>query len=119
MIIALVKAPHDRRPPHAKSSKANFPRFWELFGYVLPPSIKRKAYEPYVEEMKEDYLVARSNPKNRRKWPRRWLWFCFFIRTFAACVTSLRLFFMESCWKWLAALLPSEVKDWFRRFTGR
>jgi hypothetical protein len=90
-----------------------------LFGYVLPKSIRENAYEPYVDELKEDYITARANPKNRRGWPARWLWLCFFIRTFAACVTSLRLFALESCWKWVFALLPGGVQDWLRRFTGR
>ena len=92
-----------------KTSQASFPRFWELFGYVLPKSIRQKAYEPYVDELKQDYITARANPKNRRKWARRWLWLCFFVRTFATSVTCLRLFAVDSCWKWLFALLPTDA----------
>lgn len=70
------------RPP-----KEGFPRFWELFPIILPKSVRETVYEPCVEELKEDYLRERARWKGR--FSRRWVTFCFTVRTVNLVFQSL------------------------------
>jgi hypothetical protein len=56
-----------------------FPRWWELFAFVLSHSVRERVYQPMYEELKEDYIRAAE------LWDgwfsRRWLTFCFGLRS--------------------------------------
>ena len=65
-----------------------FPRVWKLLAFALPREVRTRVFEPAHQELLEDYLVARG--RYRAKWSRRWLIFCFTVRTFLMIVDSLR-----------------------------
>jgi len=67
----------------------DFPRFWDLFAYLLPSKIRAQAYEPALQELREDYLVARR--RYRTNSSRRWLTLCFTVRTALLVVQSFRV----------------------------
>ncbi|MBP3957736.1 hypothetical protein J8F10_20995 [Gemmata sp. G18] len=62
-------------------------RWWNLFPFLLPRSVREKVYEPAHEELKEDYLLAHAL---REGWfSKRWLSFCFTVRTMILVNQSL------------------------------
>jgi len=69
------------------TSATGFPRVWQLFPFLLPPSVRERIYEPAHEELKEDYLRARAICAGR--YSRAWVAFCFTIRTAGLFAGSL------------------------------
>lgn len=63
-----------------KKHLPGWPRFWELFGFLLPRKTREKVYDEIRNELLEDYYYTRK--KYRTKWARRWLTLCFTFRTF-------------------------------------
>ena len=51
-----------------------WPRFWEIFRYILPKRIREKVYEPGHNELFDDYLLTRR--RFRTKLARVCLNFC-------------------------------------------
>jgi hypothetical protein len=74
--------------PDPTSIGPAFPRLWSLLAFLLPRKARAEAYEPAHQELLEDYLVARK--LYRTKWARRWLTFCFMLRTVVMVAQSLR-----------------------------
>jgi hypothetical protein len=66
----------------------DFPRIWLLFGFLPPQAIRNRVFEPCLEEMREDLLIAWRLCQTRNA--RRWLTFCFTVRTAVLVVQSLR-----------------------------
>jgi len=58
--------------------ETGFLRTWDLLQYLLPWSIRIKAYEPMYYELLKDYLIT---IRYKTGWPRLWLTFCFAFRT--------------------------------------
>ena len=83
-----------------------FPRFLQLFGYILPRETRERIYEPGKGDLLEDYLETRK--KYRTKWSKRWLAVCFTIRTIVLFAGALRGFLLEKC-LWL---VPKTVRSW-------
>ena len=90
-ILALPVSNADRGANDCKapqwSSGSGFPRVWQLFPFLLPPSVRERIYEPAHEELKEDYLRARAICAGR--YSRAWVAFCFTIRTAGLFAGSL------------------------------
>ncbi len=80
----------------------DFPRIWELAGYLLDHKSRRDVYDPSIEELKEDYYITRR--KYRTRWARRWLRFSFAVRTiglFFSCFRNMIgvvIRFLLLCW---------------------
>lgn len=66
----------------------DFPRFWGLLAFLLPASVRRQSFDPSLEELKGDFLVARRRYRTKRAGA--WLTFCFTIRTAILVIQSLR-----------------------------
>jgi hypothetical protein len=66
-------------PSTSQSQQGVFPWWWVLFPFILPRSVRERVYEPAFEELKEDYLKAL--PLWTGWLSRRWLTFCFSVRT--------------------------------------
>jgi hypothetical protein len=93
-----------------------FPRLWELFPYVLTRRVRGEVYEPYHQEMLEDYLLARKS--YRTKPARRWLTFAFTVRTAYVVAQCLYVMLGETgrkALRWVViALLGKEAIQAFR-----
>ena len=79
--------PPPKPAPAQRPAVSGFPRFWNLFPVILPRSVRERIHDPAAEELKEDFIVARS--KFRTKWARRWVTFAFTARTIALVWQSL------------------------------
>ncbi len=86
-----------------RSISVKLPKIWDLLGFFFSKAIQDRAWDPYVEELKADYARARSMRKS--KWARRWLNFCFVVRTIGAVVATLGLVVKSKTWEKLAAFL--------------
>jgi hypothetical protein len=60
--------------------------FWELFSFILPAKTRKEAYEPAFNDLKADYVRALQFKSSSEK---RWLKFCFTIRTVAMVINCL------------------------------
>src|SRR5206468_1201 len=79
-----------RTSPVIPRNKAfGFPRFWSLFAFLLPREVRERVYEPAHQELLEEYTLSRR--LYRTKWARRWLTFCFTVRTAMLWTESLRV----------------------------
>ena len=76
-----------------KTYSAGIPRLWELFPLILPRTVKERVYEPIHEELKEDYLAARK--RWRTPWAKRYVTFCFTVKTIGLVCQSLWAAFGE------------------------
>lgn len=73
-------------------------KFGELFAFLLPPKIRREAYEPAYNDLLADFLLAR---RYKSLWARRWLLFCFLVRTGWMIAESFRVMFGQKLRKML------------------
>jgi hypothetical protein len=76
-------------PRSSKPVMPSFPRSWSLFAFLLPREVRERVYEPAHQELLEDYTLARRS--YRTKQARRWLTFCFTVRTAMMWAESLRV----------------------------
>lgn len=90
----------------------SLPRAWELFGFLLPRSIRDSAYEAGRNELLEDYVLARK--KYRTRWARHWLVFCFTTRTALLWSDCLRVWGQDKAVRAVFALFPV-LGRWFSR----
>ncbi len=65
--------------PDSPPSSPEFPRIWTLLALLFPRKVRTEVYEPALEELKADCLSERR--KSRTAWERRWVTFCFTLRT--------------------------------------
>jgi hypothetical protein len=76
---------NDRKPALARwhrrvyLSLPNFLRVWDLLQYLVPHKVRWEVFTPCREELERDYLTAMR--KYRSPLARKWLQFCFLIRT--------------------------------------
>jgi hypothetical protein len=83
--------------------------FWALFPFILPRRLREQVYEPSYQELLEDYHVARRS--YRTKWARRWLTFCFTLRTLVLVAQCFGALLSDRGWqvlKWTLFLLFGE-----------
>lgn len=92
-----------------------WPRFWDLFRYLLPQKTQENVYEPAHAELLEDYLTSK---RYRSKWAKRWINFCFAFRTILLIFDCWRVLLTEKSTGLLLLFLPSEIRDWLSRFNS-
>ncbi len=107
----LLKADRSVDRPRRKLVRPSFPRFIELLRFALPRKIQKSLYEPYREELLEDYIIAKR--RIRTKWARRWLALFFAIRTSMAVVNCLRAWGAGSLLQALSKLAPERFREWW------
>jgi len=95
----------------AKVHRTDPPRFWKIFGYVFSHRIRSRIFEPALNEMIEDYLLARQD--YRTQWARRWLNFCFTFRMVLAVLECFRAVIADSAFRSLARLLLDALRRWW------
>jgi len=95
----------------ANVQRSGPPRFWKLFSYVFSHRIRSRIFEPALNEMIEDYLLARQD--YRTQWARRWLNFCFTFRMALTVLECFRAVIADSAFRSLARLLPDTLRRWW------
>jgi hypothetical protein len=80
----------------------DFPRFLELFAFLLPRTTRERVFEPVRQELLEDYLLAKK--RYRTKGARRWLAFCFAFRFLLLFLGCIRALLMSKALDWLSKL---------------
>ena len=89
----------------------DFPRFWELFAFILPRKTRERVYDPCHQELLADYLLTRR--KYRTKWAKRWLSLCFTFRTFLLVAECIRVMLADKAIRFIGRSIPSVVKKWW------
>jgi hypothetical protein len=89
----------------------SFPRFWELFSFVLPHKTRERVFEPHYQELLEDYLVTRG--RYRTPVAKKWLTFCFAFRTGLMVLDCLRVLLTHKALQFLLGIIPEAVKQWW------
>lgn len=74
-------------PVEEEESAGRPERLALLAGFLVPPSVRLKCFEPFFEEMKEDRLekIARTGSRGVK----RWIEFCFYFRWAVTVLQSL------------------------------
>ncbi len=86
-------------------------RSWELLGYVFPKELRLEVYEPIRNELLEDYLTARR--KYRTRWARRWLCFCYTLRTAWVVLDCFRVLAASKLGQALLTWMPEPLRRWW------
>ena len=97
------------------SMLTGFPRFWELFGFLLPRRARQRFFTPAHHALLEDYLATREK-RFRTPWARRWLNFCFTFHTFLLVLQCCKEIVCGGALAMLLYLTPPAVKEWCREF---
>ncbi len=90
---------------------SGFPRFWELFSYILPHGVRKRVFEPAFNEMIEDYLETRG--RYRTRWAKRWLTFAFTFRTALMVFDCFRALLTHRAFRFVSHLLPEPIRSWW------
>lgn len=85
--------------------------FCELFAFVLTHKTRREVFEPFFEEMKQDYLVMRALVITSLG--RKWLNFCFGWRTFWMVLDCLRVGFASKSVGVVMKFVPPSWRSWW------
>ena len=96
--------------PPAKSEK--LPEMWELFSFLLPRKTRRECFEPAYNDLRSETLRAR---KFHGKWARRWISFCFILKTALMLMECLRVLLQSGTGRIILGLLPESLRNWWRR----
>jgi hypothetical protein len=89
----------------------SFPRAWRLFSYLLPRKTRDRVFEPAYQDLVDDYLTTRA--KYRTKWAKRWLTFCYTLRTCLMVLDCLRAMLADKAIALLARVVPERLKHWW------
>ena len=96
----------------ARRPAKGFPRLWELLAFALGKETRRRVYEPVRQELLEDYVRA---ARYRTKWSRRWLGFCFTLRTILLVLGCIRAASADKTVRFLLRFIPKPLKEWWVR----
>ncbi len=91
-----------------------FPAWWELFRYVLPENIETQVFDPTYNNLLADYLTADQHFKDPSR--RKWLTFCFGLRTILMFLECLRVYITDRTVGSLVRLGPRYIKALWRSF---
>jgi len=83
----------------------DFPRMWSLFAYILPRETRNRVFEPYHQEMLEDYVISRRS--YRTKFARRWLKFAFAFRTALMVGECLWVMGADRLFRWVGRIVAA------------
>ena len=92
--------------------RPGFPRVWALLGFLLGRRDRERIYEPAHNELLEDYVVAKRS--YRTPWARRWLTFCFTLRTVLLLAACVRALLGGKVCTFLMTFLPARLKEWWQ-----
>ncbi len=87
-----------------------FPRIWKLFSYILPKKIRKEAFDPAYEDLKESFLDSKEFWEKHR----RWLNIAFGFRTLWMVIECTRVAITSLTGKFIASLFPEFVREFFR-----
>jgi hypothetical protein len=110
---SLGRAPKFLRSLNLRRFLKKLPDRLELFALVLPRKVRGEAFEPFVEEIKED--LVRALAKNRKsRIACYWIAFCAIFRAALATLESFRLLLTGKAFDLVLKLLPIEVRKWWK-----
>lgn len=98
-------APGNINPPANRESGPI--RFLEIAQLLFSHKTRRLVSELVIEELREDYLLAKKNCKSPMA--RNWATFCFGFRAFVAFLGCFR----AACGTSLGHLIPAALKQWW------
>lgn len=110
--VANVNAKPSESIPEANQTTddLSWPKVWHLFGFLLPHSIRDRVYGPAVQELLLDHLEAR---RYRSTWARRWLCFCFLMRTALLAINCIRATGLDKLAYLILKLMPEPLRRWW------
>ena len=91
-----------------------FPIWWELFRYALPKKAEREVFDNTYNDLMADYLRAGQHFKHPGR--KRWLTFCFGLRTVLMFLECLRTFVQDRTIGHLSRLAPRFVARLWKSF---
>lgn len=100
----------DHYQVHLQKCAPSFPRVWELIGFLFTHRIRNDVYEPYRNEMLEDYYSSKRFRSRGAKW---WLRLCFLWRTVWVVLDCWRLTLSSPLGKWLSGMMPEPIRRWW------
>jgi len=106
--VVHVLGPAD---PEGALPLPSYPRLWSLLQYLLPKTIRVRLFTPAHEDLKADYYTAYRQFRSKRA--RRWLRFCFALRTIILILGCLWTWGLDKLLKWLTTLLPAPLRQWW------
>lgn len=98
------------RERRVTTTRINWPRIWSLLRFSFSREIKERIFDPAVGELMEDYVQA---SRFRTTAARRWLTFCFAIRTVLLVLDCLRVVAMSRTVQFVWRLTPEPIRRWF------
>jgi hypothetical protein len=104
-----VSRSHDLTTSTKSGKIFNFPRLWTMFSFILPRKVRNEVFEPALEELKEDFLVARKLRSTRGQ--RRWLTICFTVRTIILVAQSIRAWLGDRTVRMLKGIAIAAMGD--------
>ncbi len=93
-----------------KGRKLDLLRLWKLFSFILSRRTRERVFEPAYQDMLADHLESK---KYRTKWARRWLTFCFALRTVLMVGDCLRAVAADKALIALARMIPEPLRRWW------
>jgi hypothetical protein len=91
----------------ARPIGVTFNRIWFLGGFLFSAKMRREIYEPVIEELKEDLLIAKAKCKTRTA--RGWVRLCFALRTLSVILACGRV----ACGRSLGRFIPRLIRFWW------
>lgn len=85
-------------------------RFWEKAGFLFGRQIRLRMYDPAINEIREDYLVARRLCRSNADY--HWIKTCFAIRGARAFLRSA----WESLLQPMIRMIPGWLRQWWNLF---
>jgi hypothetical protein len=101
-----------RRATFKMTEPGGFPRAWRLFSFILPRATRERVFQPVYQELLIDYLEARRECNTPRS--RRWLTFCFGVKTVLMVVGCLRAWARDATVGRLLSFLPASIRQWIQ-----
>jgi hypothetical protein len=96
-----------------------FPRFWELFGFILPRQTRELVFTPAYHDLLADHLLAQQHRFQSRH-ARWWIRFCFTLRSGCLAFECLAVALKRKGWVLILFLVPPGIREqvwaWFRVF---
>ena len=86
-------------------------RLWDLAGLLFDRKTRAEVYEPVINEIREDFLLARRCCRSRANY--RWVRACFAIRGSLAFIRCLRISILRP----IVSLIPSKLKQLWKLFS--
>lgn len=114
--VLSAKSNADWYPDNHAGAESDFPRFWRLFGYLMSWKTRDTIYTPLIAELQLDFEEVQADYVSPVT--RRWLKFCFGLRTILVIVRCLDYSIRDGALQFIARLFPpawrEQLRLWFR-----